>query len=332
LEFLRKCSPASVHNLRLFLFEHGVGVNMRVGYSSFYAVRALLPISASELERDPDPTDEDVRSANERIQASGSALGHPSSIQPLRDPTVSLDTSNDILATQAGTLAPGVFASIPEAQDSVDIPVAGRATNNNAVHPNPAGRDVITFPTTIPFTHAQTGQNPRRIGGFRPAENGLVAWTAPDLDIPYVRVDHEKEEPSELRSRSNDRKDHNSKAISDLIKAYVGDRMKFNGDSYEESLLTARGRFFTLCSILDVNRYDACVAAHLPFTGTALEYYYDNVQAQASDAESVFDRMKARFQTTDVQDRALTKWQATTFTSEVVKLHRLRRSSVRDKE
>jgi hypothetical protein len=91
--------------------------------------------------------------------------------------------------------------------------------------------------------------------------------------------------------------------------------MKFSGDSYEESLLTARRRFFTLCSMLDVSRYDACVAAHLPITGTALEYYYDSVQAQASDAESVFDHMKARFQTTDVQDRALTKWQATTFAS-----------------
>jgi hypothetical protein len=64
LEFLRKCSPASVHNLRLFLFDHGVGVNMRFGYSSFYAVRALLPISASELERDPERTDEDVRATN----------------------------------------------------------------------------------------------------------------------------------------------------------------------------------------------------------------------------------------------------------------------------
>jgi hypothetical protein len=204
---------------------------------------------------------------NERIQASGSALGHPPSIQPLRDSTVSLDTSNDILATQAGTSAPGVIASIPEAQDSVGIPAAGRATNHNAQHPNPAGRDVVTFPRTIPFTHTQTRQCPRRSGVFRPAENGLVAWTAPDLDIPYVTVDHEKEEPSELRSRSNGRKYHNSKAISDLIKAYVGDRMKFSGDSYEETLLTARRRFFTICSMLDVSRYDACVAAHLLLPG-----------------------------------------------------------------
>jgi hypothetical protein len=198
LEFLRMCSPASVHNLRLFLFYHGVGVNMRVGYSSFYAVWALLPISASELEGDPDPTDEDVRAANERIQASGSALGHSSSIQPLRDSTVSLDTSNDILATQAATSAPGVIALIPEAQDSAGIPAAGRPTNNNALRPKPAGRDVVTFPTTILFTHTQTGKHPRRGGVFRPAENGLVAWTSPDLDIPYVRADHEKEELSEL--------------------------------------------------------------------------------------------------------------------------------------
>ena len=67
LEFLRKCSPASLHNLRLVLFEYGVGVNMRVEYSSFYAVRALLPISPSELDRDPDPTDEHVRAANQRM-------------------------------------------------------------------------------------------------------------------------------------------------------------------------------------------------------------------------------------------------------------------------
>jgi hypothetical protein len=91
--------------------------------------------------------------------------------------------------------------------------------------------------------------------------------------------------------------------------------MKFSGDSYEESLLTARRRFFTIFNMLDVSRQDACVAAHLPFTGTALEYYYDSIQAQAGDAESVFDHMKVRFQTTDVQDRVLTKWQSTTFAS-----------------
>jgi hypothetical protein len=67
--------------------------------------------------------------------------------------------------------------------------------------------------------------------------------------------------------------------------------------------------------MLDVSRQDACVAAHLQFTGTALEYYYDSIQAQARDAESVFDHMKARFQTTDVQDRALTKRKSTTFAS-----------------
>jgi hypothetical protein len=35
LKFLRKCSPASVHNLRLFLSDNGVNLNMRVGFSSF---------------------------------------------------------------------------------------------------------------------------------------------------------------------------------------------------------------------------------------------------------------------------------------------------------
>jgi hypothetical protein len=115
---------------------------------------------------------------------------------------------------------------------------------------------------------------------------------------------------------------HNSKALSDLIKAYVGDTMKFSGDSYEESLLTARRRFFTICNMLDVSRQDACVAAHLQFTGTALEYYYDSIQALAGDAESVFDHMKARFQTTDVQDRTLTKWHSTTFASVQLSAHK----------
>jgi hypothetical protein len=59
--------------------------------------------------------------------------------------------------------------------------------------------------------------------------------------------------------------------------------------------------------MLDANASDACLAANLPFTGTALKYYYDNIQAQTSDAESVFDHMKARLQTIDVQNRALVK-------------------------
>jgi hypothetical protein len=53
--------------------------------------------------------------------------------------------------------------------------------------------------------------------------------------------------------------------------------MKFSGDYYEESLLTTRRRFFIICNRLDVSRQDACVAAHLPFTGTDLEYCYDSI-------------------------------------------------------
>jgi hypothetical protein len=100
-----------------------------------------------------------------------------------------------------------------------------------------------------------------------------------------------------------------------LIKAYTSERAKFSGDSYEESLLTIRRRFFTLCKMLNVHPLDACEAAHLPFTGTALEYYHDSLQATAQDIVFGFDRMRDRFQTADVQDLAFAKWQCITFAS-----------------
>jgi hypothetical protein len=53
----------------------------------------------------------------------------------------------------------------------------------------------------------------------------------------------------------------------------------------------------------------------LPFCGTALEYDYTHLQSIAVDAAAVFDGMKLRFQTQDVQDSALVKWQSTTFAS-----------------
>jgi hypothetical protein len=110
LEFLRKCSPASVHNLRLFLFDNGASVNMRIGFSSFYAVRALLPMPASELQRDPDPTDEDVRAANERMQASGIASGDTPSLAPLHDPNISVETANRALTVDQGSELPQLYS------------------------------------------------------------------------------------------------------------------------------------------------------------------------------------------------------------------------------
>jgi hypothetical protein len=67
LGFLQKYSPASVHNLRLFLFDNGVQVNMRAGSNFFYAVRALLPVPTVELTRDPVPTEEALRAADGRM-------------------------------------------------------------------------------------------------------------------------------------------------------------------------------------------------------------------------------------------------------------------------
>jgi hypothetical protein len=43
---------------------------MRAGSNSFYAVRAVLPVPAVELTRDPAPTEEDMRAANERMQVA----------------------------------------------------------------------------------------------------------------------------------------------------------------------------------------------------------------------------------------------------------------------
>jgi hypothetical protein len=65
-----------------------------------------------------------------------------------------------------------------------------------------------------------------------------------------------------------------------------------------------------LC-VCDVN---VCLAPLLPVVGTTLEYYCDSTQVHASDSESVFDHI-TRFQNIDVQDRALVKWQPTTFSS-----------------
>jgi hypothetical protein len=65
---------------------------------------------------------------------------------------------------------------------------------------------------------------------FRPADHGFVSWTQPDRDLPNASSGHGIEEPSEFKSKKNDQKNHNSKALSDLIKAYMGDKMKFSGD------------------------------------------------------------------------------------------------------
>ena len=312
LSFLQKCSPTSVHNLRLFLFDNGVNVNMRPGSSSFYAVRALLPVPAAEILRDPAPTEEDAQAADDRIQATGSASGDPPSHIPHFSPHPDADSSNDILTAQASTVTPDVIASLAENPNIFPIQVVDEIANPSQVLPPPA-------PPIL--SQGQSRRNPSKSTVFRPTDHGLVAWTPPIHDAMPVHADHETEEPSEHRSRKLDRTDPKSKALSDLIKAYVGDKMKFSGDSYEESLLTTRRRFFTLCSMLDVNCHDACLAAHLPFTGTALEYYYDSIQAQAGDAEYVFDQMKTRFQTADVQDRALIKWQSTTFSSVRTSVH-----------
>jgi hypothetical protein len=134
---------------------------------------------------------QDVCAASERMKDARSASGDPSSIPPLRDSTSSFDISNDILSTHAG-----VIASIPEVQYSAHIPVTERANNNEELHPNPASLVVVTVPATAPFTHTQ--QRPRCSGVFRPANNGLVAYTPPDFDVPYVRDDHGTEEPSDL--------------------------------------------------------------------------------------------------------------------------------------
>jgi hypothetical protein len=151
-----------------------------------------------------------------------------------------------------------------------------------------------------------------------------VIWAPPydglqhdPFEDPGVADALSRGEPVCTRPRNIPRqqKDFSSRSLSDLIKAYSTENAKFSGDTYEESLLTIRRRYFTLCSMLNVTPMDACEATHLPFCGTALEYYYTHLQSIAVDAAAVFDGMKLRFQTQDVQDRALVKWQSTTFAS-----------------
>jgi hypothetical protein len=129
-----------------------------------------------------------------------------------------------------------------------------------------------------------------RHGVFRPTESDpLVCVPTRDLlagpfDDVAIRSALESNEPVFSRAEKFPRKDGaTSKGVSDLIKAYTSERAKFSGDYYEESLITIRRRFFTLCKMLNVHPLDACEAAYLPFTGTSLEYYYDSIQATAQD-------------------------------------------------
>jgi hypothetical protein len=52
---LKKCPPIVVHDIRLFLHDNGVRVDMRTGYPSYYAVRRMLAVPAAELAVDPGP-------------------------------------------------------------------------------------------------------------------------------------------------------------------------------------------------------------------------------------------------------------------------------------
>jgi hypothetical protein len=187
LEFLCKCSPASFHNLRLFLFDNGVSVNMRVGFSSFYAVRALLPIPASELQRDPDPTDEDVRAANERMQASGIAFGDTPSLAPLHDPNISVETANGILSIQAGNPATRVIAQPSEDQSVVHISVVETATNNSVPGLSPTVRDATTFPasyrTRLADTRGQAACSALQTMGLLPGRNPTVMCQTQAADM-----------------------------------------------------------------------------------------------------------------------------------------------------
>jgi hypothetical protein len=140
-----------------------------------------------------------------------------------------------------------VIAPSSEDQGVVHISVLETATNNSGPGLSPTVRDVTTFPSSFPSTQDHKRRHPRSGSVFRPADHGLVAWTQPDRDVPNASSGHGIEEPSDIKSKKSDQKNHNSKAFSDLVKAYVGDKMKFSGDSYEESLLTAHRRFFTIC-------------------------------------------------------------------------------------
>jgi hypothetical protein len=84
---LKKCPPVVVHDIRLFLHDNGVNVDMRTGYPSYYAVRRMLAVPAVELAADPGPG---IVSALANIQLSGhDATAFTASARLPDPPTVS---------------------------------------------------------------------------------------------------------------------------------------------------------------------------------------------------------------------------------------------------
>jgi hypothetical protein len=180
LAFLQKCSPASVHNLRLFLFDNGVQVNMRAGSNSFYAVRALLPVPAVEPTCDPAPTEEDVRAANERMQLSEGPTGEAPRLLPNYADVIDMERSSDVSATQEGVSTPGTTASIAETQVthlnvvSDDIQVPATSPRQVATYST-----LATYPVPFPLAFIPSRRNTRNNSVFRPSYHGLVESVLP---------------------------------------------------------------------------------------------------------------------------------------------------------
>jgi hypothetical protein len=110
------CSPASTHRLRLLLYDKGFIVNTRAGSNSFYTVRALLPVPAVELERDPAPTEADIPAADARV-AEFLGARSPMQLSTVKNTALGQNGDQSLSAQAQVSVARGAYPSLGYGSD-----------------------------------------------------------------------------------------------------------------------------------------------------------------------------------------------------------------------